>query len=457
MKVGKNKYPLISIIIRTKNEERWIKLCLDKVFKQTYKKFEIIIVDNYSTDKTLKKINKFDIKKIIKIKKFLPGKAINLGIKESYGEYIVILSAHCIPTNNYWLENFVKSIHNNKKNIVGVYGRQEPMNFSSSSNKRDMFLLFGLDKKIQKKDSFFHNANSCIIKSILEKIPFDNKVSNIEDRLWAEKVIKKGYKILYQPKSSVYHHHGVHQDDNVNRLEQVVKIVDKHIRPNKGKINPKELNILGLIPIKGLSKKINNQYLLKYTISSLKKSKYINDIIISTDNILTKKIAIKLGAKVPFLRPKKYSSPKTSLEKVQQYIVNKLEKNFLFPDIFFHLEETFPFRENDLIDSMIEKLLNEGFDTVIAARKEFRVVWKDNAEEIFTRIDSGDMPRKYKESMMIGYPGLGCVTYPEFIRNGKLLGNKIGLFEVENQISFFEVRSKDSINLAEKFLNLKLS
>ena len=55
--------------------------------------------------------------------------------------------------------------------------------------------------------------------------------------------------------------------------------------------------------------------------------------------------------------------------------------------------------------------------------------------------------------MMIGYPGLGCVTYPEFVRNGKLLGNKIGLFEVENQISFFEVRSSDSIKLAEKFLN----
>ena len=102
---------------------------------------------------------------------------------------------------------------------------------------------------------------------------------------------------------------------------------------------------------------------------------------------------------------------------------------------------------------MIEKLLNEGFDTVIAARKEFRVVWKDNTEEIFTRIDSGDMPRKYKESMMIGYPGLACITYPEFVRDGKLIGDKVGLFEVDNQISFFEVRSAKSIRQAEKFIN----
>ena len=84
--------PLVSIIIRTKNEERWIKLCLDKIFEQTYKNFEIIIVDNYSTDKTLQKIKDYKINKIIKIRKYLPGKAINLGIKNSNGKYIVIIS-----------------------------------------------------------------------------------------------------------------------------------------------------------------------------------------------------------------------------------------------------------------------------------------------------------------------------------------------------------------------------
>ena len=104
---------------------------------------------------------------------------------------------------------------------------------------------------------------------------------------------------------------------------------------------------------------------------------------------------------------------------------------------------------------MIEKLLKEGLDTVIAARKEFRVMWKDNNDEIFKRIDSGDKPRKFKENMMIGYPGLACITYPEFVRNGKLIGDKVGLYEVENQLSFFEVRSKKSFQQAEDFINLK--
>ena len=52
----------VSIIIRTKNEERWIGSCLDKLFSQSYKNFEVILADNCSTDKTVTKAKKYPIK-----------------------------------------------------------------------------------------------------------------------------------------------------------------------------------------------------------------------------------------------------------------------------------------------------------------------------------------------------------------------------------------------------------
>ena len=70
------KKPTVSIIIRTKNEERWITSCLQSIFKQSFKNFEIIIVDNQSNDKTLEKAKKFKISKILHIKDYLPGKAL---------------------------------------------------------------------------------------------------------------------------------------------------------------------------------------------------------------------------------------------------------------------------------------------------------------------------------------------------------------------------------------------
>ena len=232
---------LVSIIIRTKNEERWIVPCLESLFNQTYKNFEIIIVDNCSTDKTIEKAKQFKISKTIKIKKFLPGKAINMGIKKSKGTYAVILSAHAIPTNSLWLEKLVRAIEEDEK-FAGVYGRQEPMSFSSPADKRDMLLVFGLDRKYQIKDSFFHNANSIIRRKIWNKIIFDEKVTNIEDRIWAQEAINSGYKIMYEPEASVYHYHGIHQDKNEKRLKGVVKIIESRQKNYRtGKLNPKKL------------------------------------------------------------------------------------------------------------------------------------------------------------------------------------------------------------------------
>ena len=55
--------PKVSIIIRTKNEERWITSCLKSIYSQTFKNFEIILVDNFSTDNTVKKAQQNGVKK----------------------------------------------------------------------------------------------------------------------------------------------------------------------------------------------------------------------------------------------------------------------------------------------------------------------------------------------------------------------------------------------------------
>ena len=177
-----SNHPRVSIIIRTFNEERWISKCLSAIYEQTYKNFEIIIVDNLSKDKTISRTKEFNIEKIVEIKDYLPGKALNLGIRESKGDYIVMISSHCIPVDKFWLENLVNSLEEDR-DYAGVYGRQEPMSFSSASTKRDLMLVFGLDPKIQTKDGFFHNANSIIKKEIWNKHPFDEETTNIEDRI----------------------------------------------------------------------------------------------------------------------------------------------------------------------------------------------------------------------------------------------------------------------------------
>jgi len=100
-----------------------------------------------------------------------PGKALNAGVRVSSGKYLVFLSAHCIPISNEWLGNLIAGFTDER--IAGVYGRQQPMTFSTPQAKRDLTITFGLDRRIQRKDPFFHNANSAICQDLWESCPFD--------------------------------------------------------------------------------------------------------------------------------------------------------------------------------------------------------------------------------------------------------------------------------------------
>jgi len=58
-KAGSGGHPLVSVIIPTKNSERTIRTCLESVRAQTYRNFEIVVVDNFSTDSTIRIANEY--------------------------------------------------------------------------------------------------------------------------------------------------------------------------------------------------------------------------------------------------------------------------------------------------------------------------------------------------------------------------------------------------------------
>lgn len=437
---------MVSIIIRTKNEERWISLCLREVFKQDYKDFEVIVVDNNSTDMTISKAKGFEVK-VMSIDDYLPGKALNLGVSLSQGEYICCLSAHCIPAGSQWLSNLVRNLDD--KTVAGVYGRQEPMSFTGDFDKRDLLNIFGLDKKIQLRDSFFHNANSLVRRSVWEEIQFDERVTNIEDRVWAAEVLRRGYKIIYEPEASVYHYHGIHQDNNLQRCSNIVRILESLNLRDIKKLKIENLNVVALVPIKGEIQDFNDSPLIEYTLKRCRQSQFIKHTVVSTDNPQMAKLAQVYGAEAPFLRDKELSRDFVDLEKVLQFSLEQMEKQNILPDILVILEATYPFRSKGLLDEMIEQLVNQGLDSVIPVRKEYRSCWVSKNNEI-QRIDEGFMPRSLKEPLYLGLAGLGCVTHPVFIREGRRLGDKVGIVEVTDPFSSIEIRGEKELNFAGK-------
>jgi rhamnosyltransferase len=216
---------VISVVIRTKNEERWLRRCLTAVSLQAYRPLEIILVDNASTDQTLQIATDFGCRIVpIDDSNFSYGRALNVGIEAGQGEFVAMLSGHCIPLNENWLTCLVAGFQDSS--VAGVYGRQEPLPDSDPFDKRDLWTTFGVERRVQKKDYFFHNANSMVRRSLWSQIPFDEEISGVEDRDWAKKVLSKGHSVVYEPTASVYHHHGIHQGRNIERAERVARVIE---------------------------------------------------------------------------------------------------------------------------------------------------------------------------------------------------------------------------------------
>jgi len=117
----KDKNPLVSIIILTYNSSKFLSKCLDSIARQTYRNFEIIIVDNASVDgsaELAKKIGermgltRFTVVRNSRNLGYCGGN--NVGIRLAKGKYIAIINPDII-LNKHWLERLVAVAESNDK------------------------------------------------------------------------------------------------------------------------------------------------------------------------------------------------------------------------------------------------------------------------------------------------------------------------------------------------------
>jgi glycosyltransferase involved in cell wall biosynthesis len=215
---------VISIVIRTRNEEAWIGRCLAAIALQDRDDWEVVLVDNASTDRTRRIARRFGCRVVtIPDGDFQYSRAINLGIARARGDLVAILSGHCIPAHDRWLGTLAAPFDDQR--VAGVYGRQIPLPDSHAFDKRDLWTTFGVERRLQRSDYFFHNANSMIRRRTWEEIPFDETLRGVEDREWARRVLAAGHLVAYEPLAAVHHHHGIHQGLDPERAERVVRVI----------------------------------------------------------------------------------------------------------------------------------------------------------------------------------------------------------------------------------------
>jgi len=113
-------------------------------------------------------------------------------------------------------------------------------------------------------------------------------------------------------------------------------------------------------------KKLGNIPLIAWSILTAKKCRLIDEIIVSTDSIQISNIAKKFGAKIPFIRPKKLATDKSSTFSVLEHAVNFYKKKEISFDYVLLLEPTSPLRNYKDINSCIKKVIKNKIVSMVS-------------------------------------------------------------------------------------------
>lgn len=216
--------PLVSVLIPTKNGERYLDELLSAIAAQqgAVHPLEVIAVDSGSRDRTLEILLRHQVRILqISPKEFSHGTTRNLLAAQARGEFLVFLTQDATPVNDQWLQNLIAPVRADAR-MAGGYSRQLPRanchpmewrriveeEFHGQLNSRIHSAVDNWEdyERNPWQYRFFANTSSVLRRSIWEQLPFP-EIAFAEDQAWADQVMKAGYKTVYAADSVVYHSH----------------------------------------------------------------------------------------------------------------------------------------------------------------------------------------------------------------------------------------------------------
>lgn len=213
-----------SLVIPTKNGGELFKRVITALQQQTcWKDVEFIIVDSQSSDDTVATARAAGAKCLaVPAAEFDHGATRDFAISRAAANRVVLLVQDAVPDDPQMIENLIAAL--DEERVAGVYARQIPQADADVITKRNLNIhltgrLHRDTQRISNASAYaglppmdryilcnFDNVCSALRKDVWQHERF-GRVSFGEDIDWSERVLKRGYKIVYEPAAAVVHSH----------------------------------------------------------------------------------------------------------------------------------------------------------------------------------------------------------------------------------------------------------
>jgi len=216
--------PMVTILIPNYNGKKWLEQCLPTIEKITYKNYEILVVNNGSTDDSADFLKKNYPK--VRVIELHPNRgyagANNFGVRKALGKYVLLLNNDTQVTPNF-LEPLLTKIESGKT-IGAVQPQIRHMVYRNKIDSIGSFFTFTgflyhygyfqnvKEKKYNKELSIYSVKGACFLMRKKDYIALggidESLVTYVEESDLCHRVLLSGKRIIYVPQSIVYHYGG---------------------------------------------------------------------------------------------------------------------------------------------------------------------------------------------------------------------------------------------------------
>ena len=356
-----------SIIITNYNYQDYIARCIRSCLNQSIENYEVIIVDDCSTDNSLNAIKPYlkDEKiTLIKNKKNLgvAGSA-NEGIKVAKGKFVVRVDSDDFISHDF-LRFLIFFLEDNKDAFC------VSCDYTFTDNN---------GKKLERVN-YSENPISCGVmyrKDLLVKLGMYNKKFKHREEEELRARLGNLYKIKHLNVSLYrYRKHGKNKTTQSDLMTLYKKKLEKKYFNNKKKTKRK--TIIAIIPARKGSKRLKNKNIrmvwgkpmIYWAIKAAKKSKYIESVYVTTDCPKIEKITKSLKINL-IKRPAKLAQDDTYKMDAIKHAVQEIMRDKIIPSIVVSVQANSPELKSETIDKSIDKLIKNKRSEIVTVDKNF--------------------------------------------------------------------------------------
>ncbi|MCA1960886.1 MAG: glycosyltransferase [Desulfomonile sp.] len=204
--------PRMSVVVPVHNCRKTIAKCLDALGSLDHSSYEVIIVDDGSTDDTASVAESFEWCTVIRLDKGGPSRARNVGIAAAKGDFVAFTDGDC-RVDPRWLIELEKGFV--AEEIAGVGGDQRSPNDETPTGRlvqeffRSVGFMTGYITTSRQQRDTDHNPSCCSAyrKTVLDEVGgFDEQLWPGEDVDLDYRIRRKGYRLVFNPRAMVAHY-----------------------------------------------------------------------------------------------------------------------------------------------------------------------------------------------------------------------------------------------------------